>query len=197
MVLSFICVSSGRFRPCYLQELYHIPPVLCGFRRFSQTPAAAVRPAVPPLWPQSPRPTIRPFPGQIPTLATFPRHYPLPLQKFDRMLQETPALPPHPPGRIHRYPSLYSLPARNRTPPPAPPRYSNRPPTRHQNRLALSPPVPSSRPEPAGNFPCLSRSAKFRIRSTELVACCNPSNVKFSCRRYGTLASAYRSAEGL
>src|SRR5882762_1895986 len=109
MLLSFICVSSGRFRPCYLQGLYHVPPVLCGFRRFSQTPAVAVPLAVPPPWLQSPRPTIRSFPRQIPTLATFPRHYPEPLQKFGRTLPKTPALPPHLLARIHRYPSLYSL----------------------------------------------------------------------------------------
>src|SRR5258708_1029196 len=147
MVLSFICVSSGRFRPCYLQELYHVPPVLCGFRRFSRTPAAAAPPVDPPPWPQSPRPTIRPFPGPLPTLATFPRHYPAPPRKSDRTLPKTPAPPQHLPARIHRYPSLYSLPARNRMLPPAPPRYSNRPPTRHQNHSTLSPPVPSSRPD--------------------------------------------------
>src|SRR6267142_1299824 len=146
MVLGFICVSSGRFRPCYLQELYHIPPVLCGFRRFSQTPAAAAPPAVPPPSRQSPRPTIRPLPRQIPALATFPRHYPAPLQKFDRTPQETPAPPPHPPAQTRRYPSLYSLRAQNRRPLPAPPRCSNLPPAPRQNHSTLSPPVPSSHP---------------------------------------------------
>src|SRR5882724_9604081 len=128
MLLSFICVSSGRFRPCYLPELYHVPPVLCGFRRFSQTPAATAPLAVPPPWPQSPRPTIRSFPRQIPTLATFPRHYPGPLQKFDRTPPKTPAPPLHLPSQTRHYPTRYSLPAQNRMLPPAPPRYSNRPP---------------------------------------------------------------------
>src|SRR5580704_392590 len=50
---------------------------------------------------------------------------------------------------------------------------------------------------PAGNLLWTRRAAKLRSRSTELAACCNPSNVKFSCLRYGTLASAKRSAEGL
>ena len=62
-------------------------------------------------------------------------------------------------------------------------RCSNRPQGRRRIRPKLWP-LRSAMPTcfPAGNFPCSSRSAKLRSRSTELAACCRPSNVKLSCR---------------
>src|SRR2546427_3170226 len=50
---------------------------------------------------------------------------------------------------------------------------------------------------PDKNFSVFSRSAKFRNRSTDVAACCKPSNVKLSCRRYGTDASRKRTDDGL
>src|SRR6266436_7865775 len=141
MFCSLICVSSGRFRPCYLQELFHVPPVLCGFHRSWQNLVAAVPPAVLQLSLQPRRPLLLVPHYQIPVLSVFPRRCLLPPQISGRTHPKIPALPPHLPGRTRRYPSRCSPPAQNQTSLPTPPPYSNHPPGPHRNHPVPSPPA--------------------------------------------------------
>src|ERR1700756_5989738 len=97
MIAVFIFVSSGRFRPCYLLKLYHVPPVPCGFRRSSRSPVAALLPAVRRPSPRSNHPPTLLLPREHPVPSIFPRHYPSPPRisgrRHSRTLGRQPPLP--------------------------------------------------------------------------------------------------------
>src|SRR5882724_9144938 len=132
MFVVIIFVSSGRFRPCYLQLLYHVPPTLCGFRRSWRNPAAVSPLAARLSWLRCRRRLALLQRRQIPVLSVFPRRCPAPPQKLLRTRPGTPAQPPHHPDQMLPHPSLCSLRAQSRTPPPTPRQCSDRPPAPHQ-----------------------------------------------------------------
>jgi len=122
-------------------------------------------------------------PLRNPMPSTSPRRYPA-LREYLFKCRQNSCAALHLPARIRRYPMAMF--ASRKKVERCRQRHSRvrSSAVRHQNRAAPSPLVLSFRQRARGKiFQFFSRSAKFRIRSTELVACRNPSNVKFNCRR--------------